>query len=302
MNEKKSSAIRIKIKRDSMAYIMAAPYIILFFLFTVLPVLISLCLSMTYFNVLEPPKFVFFENFQRLFLKDDIFIIALKNTLILAAITGPLSYIICFLFAWCINEIRPSLRSVVTLCFYSPSISGSAYLIWTLLFSGDSYGIVNGFLIKTGMLNNPILFFQDTRYMMPIVIAVVLWMSLGTSLLVFIAGFQGIDKTLYEAGAVDGIHNRFMELWYITLPSMKSQLMFSAVMSITASFGIGDVVTGLVGFPSTEYAVHTVMHHLIDYGSVRFEMGYASAIATFLFAIMIFINKAIQKMLSNIGS
>lgn len=298
---KPSDTIWIRLKKDRIAYLFAFPYLILFFTFTVLPVVISIFFSFTDFNSIAIKNFVGFDNYIRLILNDDIFITALKNTLIFAGITGPIGYLMCFFFAWIINDIKPVLRAFLTLCFYAPSISGNAYLIWTLLFNGDSYGYVNSILLKMGLINSPIRFFHDPRYMLTICIVVVLWLSLGTSFLVFIAGFQGIDRSLYEAGAVDGIKSRWQELWFITIPSMKPQMMFGAVMSITSSFGIGDVISGLVGFPSTQYAVHTIQHHLQDFGGTRFEMGYASAIATILFIIMIGSNLLVQKMLSKAG-
>ena len=193
------------------------------------------------------------------------------------------------------------MRALVTLIFYAPSISGNVYLIWTTLFSGDQYGLVNAFLIDTGVISTPIQFFTNTSYIMPLVIIVALWTSLGTSFLSFIAGFQVVDRSLYEAGAMDGIKNRWQELWSITLPSMKPQMMFGAVMSITSSFGFGGVITALVGFPSPDYCAHTIMHHLDDYGGQRFEMGYASAIATVLFFMMIGSNMVIKKLLSKVG-
>ena len=291
-----------KIWHDRISYVFIGPFVILFAVFTVLPVLISIFLSFTYFNILEPPKFIGLENYTRLFLHDDIFLIAIKNTMIFALITGPISYMLSLLVAWFINEMPPKRRAFVTLVFYAPSISGNMYMIWKVMFSGDSYGYVNALLLKMGIIMSPIQFFTTPQYMMPLVIIVVLWLSLGTSFLAFIAGLQGIDKTLYEAGAVDGVNNRWQELWYITLPTMKPQLMFGAIMSITGSFSIGGVVTGLCGFPSTQYAVHTIMNHLEDYGGIRFEMGYASAIATILFLIMICANLYIKKLISKVGT
>lgn len=280
---------------------MFLPFAILFFIFTILPVLISIYYSFTYFNVMQPPRFILFDNYIELFLNDDVFLIAIKNTLIIACITGPVGYLLCFGFAWCLNELTPRLRTVFTFAFYSPSIAGNVYLIFTILFSSDRYGLVNGMLINLGLINSPILFFQDPKYMMPLVILVILWSSLGTSLLVFVAGFQGVDKSLYEAAAMDGVRNRFMELWYVTLPVMKPQLMLSAILSITGSFGVGDLITGLVGNPSTDYAAHTIMHHLRDYGNTRFEMGYASTIAVVLFILMIGANKVIQRLINRVG-
>ncbi len=290
-----------EIKKNKVAYGLLAPFYLIFTTFTILPVILSLIISLTNFNMLEFPDFVFMDNYIRLFLEDDIFLIAIKNTLIFASITGPVSYLLSLLFAWFINELSPKMRSLVTLVFYAPSISGNVYLIWTTLFSGDQYGLVNAFLIETGFISSPIQFFTNTSYIMPLVIVVALWTSLGTSFLSFIAGFQVVDRSLYEAGAMDGIKNRWQELWSITLPSMKPQMMFGAVMAITSSFGFGAIITALVGFPSPEYCAHTIMHHLDDYGGQRFEMGYASAISTLLFFMMIGSNMIIKKLLSKVG-
>ncbi len=281
---------------------MVAPYMLVFTCFTVLPVLLSMIISFTDFNMLEMPNIVWFDNYVRLFLDDDIFLTAAKNTFIFAAIVGPVSYIMSLMVAWFINELSPKIRAVVTLIFYAPSISGSAYLVWQTLFSSDSYGWANAWLMKLGIINKEIAWFEDADWVMPLCIVVAIWTSLGTSFLSFIAGLQGIDKAQFEAGAVDGIRNRWQELWYITLPNMKPQLMFGAVMSITGSFGFGAVVTALCGFPSVDYAAHTIIHHLDDYGGQRFEIGYSSTIAVVLFAIMIGANALVKKVLSKVGS
>ena len=290
-----------EMKKNWVAYLMVAPYYLIFVLFTIFPVILSLVLSFTDFNMLQTPNIVWFDNYLRLFLDDETFILACKNTLIFAAITGPVSYIMSFLCAWFINELSPKLRAIVTLIFYAPNIAGSVYLIWQVAFSGDSYGYVNGMLINLGVITKPIQFFKDVDYIMPLCIIVALWTSLGTAFLSFIAGLQVVDRSLYEAGAVDGVKNRWQELWYITLPSMKPQLMFGAIMAITGAFGFGGIVTALCGFPSTDYAAWTIMHHLDDYGGARYEIGYASAIATLLFIIQIGCNALIKKLLAKVG-
>ena len=291
-----------EMKRNKIAYLMVAPYMILFCIFTVLPVLLSMVLSFTNFNMLEMPDFIFLDNYITLFFDDDIFLIAVKNTFIFACIVGPASYLMSFLVAWFINELSPRIRAIVTLIFYAPSISGQVYLIWGTLFSADSYGWVNATLLEYGFIDEEINFFQREEYAMILCIVVALWTSLGTSFLSFIAGLQGVDRALYEAGAVDGIKNRWQELYYITLPSMKPQLMFGAVMSITGAFGFGPVVDALCGFPSVNYSCHTIMHHLSDYGGMRYETGYASAIATVLFVVMIGANGLVKRMLSKVGT
>lgn len=290
-----------EIKKSKHYYLMMSPYMIIFFLFTVIPVVVSFGLSFFYFNMLEAPRLVGWDNYSRLFLNDDVFMIALKNTFLFAVITGPLSYIACFLFAWVINELSPFVRSLMTLVFYAPSISGNVFFIWLIVFSGDSYGYLNGFLMRIGAILEPIQWLQNEKYILGIVIIVQLWLSLGTSFLAFIAGLQTVDKSLFEAAAMDGIKNRWQELWFVTLPSMRPQLMFGAVLQITSSFAVAEVSIALAGFPSVNYAGHTIVTHLMDYGSLRFEMGYASAIATVLFGIMMLTNMMTQKLLRKVG-
>lgn len=295
--EKKAASIH----QDSVSYLMLAPYFILFFLFTVLPVLASIVLSFTDFNMLEWPNFVGWTNYIRLLVNDDIFVVALKNTLLFAVITGPVSYMMCLLFAWIINEFKGKLRAFLTLIFYAPSICGNAYMIWQIILTGDRYGFLNGLLLEFDVINEAIIWMKTEQYILPMLIVVQLWLSLGTGFLSFIAGLQTVDKSLYEAGVLDGIKNRWQELWYITLPAMKPQLMFGAVMQITQSFAIADISIQLAGNPSVNYAGATVVTHLLDYGTVRFEMGYASAIATILFLLMVGTNKLVQKMLRRVG-
>lgn len=278
-----------------------APYFILFFLFTVLPVLISIALSFTYFNMLEWPTFNGWNNYVKLLLEDDIFLVSLKNTLIFAVVTGPVSYFLCLMFAWIINEFSSKVRTLLTLIFYAPSICGNAYMVWQLILSSDRYGYLNGILIKLGIINEQKLWMQDEKFILPCLIVVQLWLSLGTGFLSFIAGLQTVDKSLYEAAALDGVKNRWQELWYVTLPSMRPQLMFGAVMQITQSFAVADISIQLAGNPSVNYAGATVVTHLLDYGSTRFDMGYASAIATVLFLLMVGTNKLVQKLLRRVG-
>ena len=290
-----------EMKRNWIAYLMVAPYMLIFCIFTVLPVVISAFMSFTDFNMLEMPTIVWFKNYISLFFDDDIFLIAIKNTFIFAVLVGPASYLLSFLVAWFINELPPRIRAIVTLIFYAPSISGQVYLIWGTLFSADSYGWVNATLLELEIIDSEIAWFQNEQYVMTLCVVVSLWTSLGTSFLSFIAGLQGVDRSLYEAGAVDGVKNRWQELYYITLPSMKPQLMFGAVMTITGSFGYGGIVTALAGFPSVNYAAHTIVHHLEDYGGQRYEVGYSSAIAVILFVMMVGANGLVKKMLSKVG-
>ena len=297
----KQGKLWYQIKKSKASYIMIAPYFILFFFFTVLPVAMAVGFSFTYYNMLEMPTFVGWQNYIKLFLEDDIFMKSLKNTLLLAVVTGPVSYMLCLLFAWIINEFKGKLRAFLTLIFYAPSICGNAYIVWNLILTGDRYGYLNGVLLKLGILDNAVQWMQTEKYVLPFLIVVQLWLSLGTGFLSFIAGLQTVDKSMYEAAALDGVKNRWQELWYVTLPAMKPQLMFGAVMQITSSFAIADVSLNLAGNPSVNYAGATVVTHLLDYGTVRLEMGYASAIATILFLLMVGSNQLVQKLLRRVG-
>ncbi len=280
-----------------MCYLMIAPFIILFAIFIIIPIAGAFVLSFTDFNMLEMPGFVGFENYTKLFLDDDVFLIAVKNTLVFAIITGPVSYFACLIFAWLINELNPKLRALLTFVFYAPSISGMIYVMWTYIFSGDMYGYLNYFLMSLGLISEPVQWLTDPTTSLGVIIFVQIWMSLGTSFLSFIAGLQNVDKQLYEAAAVDGIRNRWQELIYVTLPAMGPQLMFGAVMQIGAAFSVSSICMTLAGFPSTDNAALTIVTHIYDYGNVRFEMGYASAISVVLFIFILLVNHLVQSVI-----
>ena len=291
-----------KAKRMKTCYLFLAPYAILFFTFFILPIASSIYFSFTYYNILETPRFVGLQNYINLVLQDEVFLTAVRNTLVIAVITGPIGYILSFLFAWFINELPRWMRTLAVVVFYAPSIAGNAFYVFSILFRGDVYGYLNAILMQFALIDRPILWLLDPNYILPVIIIVILWMSMGTGFLSFVAGLQGVDRSMYEAGYVDGIRNRWQELYYITLPSMKPMLLFGAVMSITSAFNVCDVPRALAGYPSTDYAARTIVTHLFDYGFSRFEMGYASAIATVLFLVMILCNKAIQSMLRKVGT
>ena len=278
-----------------------SPFMILFFIFVVYPVLKAIWFSFTDYNVLEKANFVGLSNYQKLFLDDSTFITAIKNTFIIAVIVGPGGYIMSFLLAWMINELPHKVGTVLTVIFYAPSMAGTAVIsVFTMIFSNDSNGYLNAMLRNLGM--SSIKWLSDSDYVMIVVILASLWMSMGVGFLSFVAGIKGVDEAQYEAGAIDGIRNRWQELWYVTLPNMRPQLLFGAVMTITSSLSVGSIGDSLVGFPSPNYATHTIVNHLNDYGSIRMEMGYASAIAVILFLVMIICNGLIQKLLRKVGT
>ena len=279
------------------AVILLAPFTVLFLMFTVLPIISSIALSFTYFNMVDAPKFIGIDNYVRMFADDSVFFIAVKNTLIFALITGPLGYAMSFIFAWMINDFGRGMRSFLTMLFYAPTLAGNVFFIWLFIFSGDSYGLVNSFLMKYGIILEPIQWLTDSKYSMGVVILVMLWLSLGAGFLSFIAGFQNLNRECFEAGAIDGIRNRWQELYYVTFPQMGPQLMYGAVMSISSAFATGAVSQTLTGFPSSNYSTHTWLLHINDYALNRYEMGYASALAVVLFIVMVLSWLLISKVL-----
>lgn len=289
------------IRKNRFCYLYLAPFFILFGIFVIAPVVMAIILSFTSYNLTQPPQFVGIANYTALFFSDSIFTKATVNTLTMAIVVGPFSYIGALILAWALNELSPKLRTALVFFIYAPSISGNAFIIWQLLFSGDQFGYINSLLLNWGFISEPIYFLFDTKYMMTVVIIVTMWMSMGTQFLSFVAGLQGLDHALFEAGCIDGIRNRWQELWFITLPQLKPQLMFGAVMSITGAFTVGNVGAMLCGNPSTEYAVHTLVNHMTDYATVKYEFGYACAIATLLFLAMIVCNELIKRLLKNVG-
>ena len=297
----KNRSLLKTVNKKRINYLYLLPFSIAFFTFTVLPVLYSIFLGFCNYNVLEPPQFTLFNNYTKMFFEDSIFMTALINTLVMAVITGPIGYVISFLLAWLINELNPKVRSLYVLFFYAPSISGNLFMIWKIIFSDDANGYLNSLLLYLGVIDENIYWLSDTKYMMTVCVLATLWMSMGTGFLSFVAGLQGIDRSLLEAGSIDGIRNRWQELWYITLPSMQHMLLFSAVMQISSAFSISQLPIALAGYPSVGNRVDTVVSYLADAGAVRYEMGYASAISVLLFAVMIIVRIVIGKLINKVG-
>ncbi|HBM81126.1 MAG: sugar ABC transporter permease [Clostridiales bacterium] len=286
-------------KKYYVGYLFLLPFVVLFVIFVIIPVLVALGTSFTNYNMLQRPKWIGLTNYKLLFLDDDVFLIALKNTFVFACITGPIGYFMSLFAAWVINQLR--FRKGFALAFYAPSITSGVAMsvVWLYFFSGDRYGLINNILINFGIIKEPILWTMDAKYIMPVIIVISIWMSMGTGFLVFLAGLQNIPKELYEAGAIDGIKNKFQELVYITLPMMKPQLLFGAINSVVGSFGVFDIAVSVAGMPSPNYAAHTIVAHLYDYAFIRFEMGYASAISMVLFCITFVFGRLLMKLLSS---
>lgn len=289
-------------KSENIAFhLIMMPFMIFFLLFNILPVLSSVVLSFFDYDMVSNPIFTGLENYSRMFTADDTFLKVLGNTLRFSIIAGPGSFILAFLLAWMINEFSRTVRVILTFIFYAPALVGNAYFIWQIFFSGDSLGYLNNFLISFGFITEPINWFQNTQYNMTILLIIQLWMSMGVSFLANIAGLQNVSSEMYEAGAIDGIRTRWHELWYITLPSMKTILLFGAVMQIQSVFSVSGLMTTLVGYPSVNNSVDTLVSYISDIGTARYEMGYAAALSVVLFLLVLAFRFGIGALLNLIG-
>lgn len=295
---KKKKTLKKFIKEYKTGTLLVLPFLILYLVFVVGPVVISAGMSFTDYNILESPSWIGFRNYKLLFLEDTVFITAIKNTVIFAVISGPIGLFASFILAYMINK-RP-FSKLFALLFYAPSLtSGIAMtVIWMYFFSPDRYGLLNDVLFNLGIIDQPILWSADKQYILPVIIFISVWMSLGSGFLVFYAGLKNTSKELEEAGKIDGIRNSAQELYYIVIPQMKPQILFGCINAITSSFSVFEIAMGVAGFPSPNYAGHTIVAHLYDYAFVRFQMGYASAIAMVLFLVTFVLGKVFTKVLS----
>ncbi len=286
-------------RRDVEGYLLLAPFALLFLLFVLFPILWSAALSLTNYNIVQPMTFAGLKNYVDLFTEDDLFLKAISNTLSFAVVSGPVGFLCSFFFAWVINQLKCS--KVYSLAFYAPSIvSGVAIsVIWLYLFSSDRYGLVNTMLLNMGLIQSPILWTKDPNYIMPLIILISVWMSMGSGFLTNLAGLTGLNSELSEAAQIDGIKNRFQELIYVILPQMRPYLLYNAIMAVVGSLNVYDIMVSVAGFPSPDYSAHTIVTHMYDYAFIRFELGYASAIAVVLFAMNFICGRVCMKLLSD---
>ncbi|CAG9620784.1 carbohydrate ABC transporter permease [Sutcliffiella rhizosphaerae] len=287
--------MRSSLQKHASTSIFLAPYLIFFFTFIIIPVVVAILLSFTYFNAIEMPSFIGLANYVSVLTQDEVFMQrVLPNTLMFAVIVGPGGYVLSFILAWMLAQISRLPRTILALIIYSPSMTAGIAMavVWTIIFSGDQTGYLNSILITIGIIFEPIQWLQSPDHLMTIMIVVTLWGSMGVGFLAMLSGVLNINKEIYEAGYIDGIKNRFQEIIYITIPSMKPQMLFGAVMAVVGTFQAGAIGVALSGAnPTPQYAGQLMVNHLEDYGFIRYEMGYAAAISVLLLLFVYIFSK-----------
>lgn len=283
------------LNREGSAYAFLGPYALLFIVFIVIPVLAAFLLSFTFFDAIQFPNFVGLNNYIALLTQDDTFMkYVLPNTIQFAVIVGPGGYALAFLLAWILAQLPRIPRTIFALILYSPSMTAGVAMavVWRTLFSGDQTGYLNSFLMGLRLIQEPIQWLQSPQYLMPIMIVVTLWSSMGIGFLAMLAGILEINPELYEAAAIDGLNSRWQEIFFITIPSMKPQMLFGAVMSIVGTFQAGAIGVTLSGSnPTPRYAGQLIVNHIEDYGFLRYEMGYAAAVSVVLLLMVLFFTR-----------
>lgn len=291
-NKNKSKAYS---EQQKIAYLFVFPYALMFTIFIIIPVIMAIVLSFTYFDTVRQPIFIGFDNYINILTNDDVFMqYVIPNTLKYAIIVGPGGYILSFLLAWMLAQLAPKLRTVLALIIYSPSLTGGVTMavLWRVIFAGDNSGYLNSVLLNMGLITEPIVFLQSQQYLLTIMIIVTLWSSMGVGFLAMLAGILNVNQELYEAGYIDGIKNKFQEMIYITIPSIKPQMLFGAVMAIVGTFSSAGIGVALSGSnPTPQYAGQLIVNHIEYYGFNKYEMGYAAALSVILLLIVYYFSK-----------
>ncbi|MEJ5314969.1 MULTISPECIES: carbohydrate ABC transporter permease [Anaerolinea] len=301
---KSQSSLVLSLKKwwmkEASAYGFVSGYALMFLIFIAVPVLVAILLSFTFFDTIQPPHFLALKNYITLLTQDDIFMrYVLPNTIQFAVLVGPGGYLLSFILAWMLAQLPKVPRTIFALILYSPSMTAGVAMtvVWQALFSGDQTGYLNSFLLSLNLIQEPIQWLQSPHYLMPIMIIVTLWSSMGVGFLAMLAGILEINPELYEAGSIDGIRNRFQEIIYITIPSMKPQMLFGAVMAIVATFQAGSIGVTLSGSnPTPQYAGQLIVNHIEDYGFFRYEMGYAAAVSVVLLLMVWFFARVANRL------
>lgn len=300
IKQKPRKKLSNKAKETRNAYLFLLPYILLFTTFIIIPIVIAVGLSFTLFDSVNTPKFNFLDNYLYLFTRDAVFMqYVLPNTIKFALIVGPGGYIISFFLAWCLAQIPHRSRTVMAIILYTPSMTMGVAMavLWRVIFSGNEAGYLNNALISLGLINEPIQWLTSPEYILPIMIIVSLWGSLGVGFLGMLSGVLNINPELYEAAYIDGMKNRFQEIFYITIPMMKPQMLFGAVMAIVGTFNSGVIGVQLTGSnPTPQYAGQLIVNHIDYYGFTKYEMGYAAAVSVVLLLIVIIFSKVAYKL------
>lgn len=281
-------------REKAWAYAFITPWLIGFFIFTLGPMLASLYFSFTDYNIIDAPQWEGLANYQRVFFQDPLFWHSLKRTLYFAALALPLGLLFGFLLALLLNQDVPGVNLWRTFYFLPSVIAGVAVaLLWMRIFN-PRVGFLNPFLENVFGINNPPGWLQDPDWAIPALVIMSLW-GVGGSMIIYLAGLQGIPTTLYEAAKIDGASSR-QRFWHVTLPMMTPVIFYNLVIGLIGAFQYFTevyVATSGEGGPVRSTLVYNL--YLYQNAFRYFEMGYASALAWVLFVIILVVTLLVFK-------
>lgn len=271
-------------------YLFILPAVLIISVFVFMPIIASLFLSFTQYNVLQPPKWVGLNNYYRLIFEDRLFWIAVRNTVFYVAGTVPIGVALSLLLAVWVDSVKIRfMKYLFRTIYFLPTITAivAISVVWKWLYAGGTYGLINFVLVKMGI--PPVDWLTNPKTTLPAIMLMSIWGGVGYNFIIFLAGLQGIPRTIYEAAEIDGASG-LRNFWHITLPLLRPAIVFVVLMSVIGSFQVFDQVYILT--QGTEYVggvLHsalTIVTYLYERGFERFEMGYASAIAYMLFFLI----------------
>jgi multiple sugar transport system permease protein len=272
-------------REERYGWLFASPWIIGFVLFTLGPMIASLALSFTQYSIASPPQWIGVDNYRRaLSGEDSLFWPSLGRTLLYALTVVPISLTGSLLLAVLLNQ-RLRGTTVFRTFFFMPSLVPvvASAVLWLWLFQPD-FGAINGLLNQIN-INGP-RWLADSQWALPSLIIVALWGSIGgATMVIFLAGLQGVPQELYEAAAIDGA-TATQRFWRITLPLISPTIFFNLVIGLIAAlkvFAVAFVATR--GGP--DYATWFFILHLYQTAFQYVEMGYASTLAWVFFLIVV---------------
>ena len=285
---------------DYAHWILLSPFLALFITLIILPIICAISLSFTDYNGMETPDFVLLDNYLRIFSRDAVFMQKiLPNTIVYAVLVGPGGFVLAFFMAWLLSQLDKVPRTILAVVLYLPSMTAGVTVstVWAVIFNGDRTGYLNSLLLRLNLIQSPITWLQNEETLMPIMIIVALWSSMGIGFLSILSGILNVNKELYEAARLDGVKNRIQEAIYVTIPSIRPQLLFGAVMAVVNAFNSAGLGVALSGSnPTPGYAGSVIVNHIDDFGFIRYEMGYAAALSVVLLLIITLASKVAYKL------
>jgi multiple sugar transport system permease protein len=278
------------VRRSSLArkqaiegYLCILPWLIGFVCFTVGPMVGALVLSFTEYEIITPPEFTGLRNFQRVF-QDPLFYTSLYNTAYIALLAVPLQQVVALALALALNQKLRGVTFYRTI-FYLPSQMPlvAAALLWLWIFNPD-FGLANALLNMFGL--GPVRWLFDIDWVKPSIVLITLWGGIGTPMIVFLAGLQGVPESLYEAAAIDGAGS-WQRFRNVTVPMISPVIFFNLIIGIIASFQayFTLVYTTTQGGPANASLIYII--YLFFKAFKDFEMGYASSLAWLLFMVVL---------------